>query len=151
MGMESAVDVRQAGPGEVDRIAEVLTEAFLDGPVAEWLCPDRPTRQAMYARSFRVIAVHALIHGDVRIHDDGAGVALWYPGPAPADPDLYDALAQIAGQHVDRYLCKLETTVPYHPTVAHHHLAYLAVHPDRQRSGVGTALLKAYHAELDTA
>ena len=38
----------------------------------------------------------------------------------------------------------------HHPAgVAHHHLAILAVRPDRQGQGTGTALLDAHHAVLD--
>jgi ribosomal protein S18 acetylase RimI-like enzyme len=38
----------------------------------------------------------------------------------------------------------------HHPTgIPHHHLAILAVHPDRQRRGIGTALLDAHHATLE--
>jgi GNAT superfamily N-acetyltransferase len=33
--------------------------------------------------------------------------------------------------------------------LAHHHLAILAVRPDRQGQGTGTALLDAHHAVLD--
>jgi GNAT superfamily N-acetyltransferase len=40
----------------------------------------------------------------------------------------------------------------HHPTgAAHHHLAILAVRPDGQGQGIGTALLRAHHATLDAA
>lgn len=35
--------------------------------------------------------------------------------------------------------------------IPHHHLAILAVRPDKQGQGTGTALLHAHHASLDTA
>ena len=37
----------------------------------------------------------------------------------------------------------------HHPTDPHHHLAFLAVHPDQQGQGLGSALLADYHARLD--
>ena len=40
----------------------------------------------------------------------------------------------------------------HHPAgTPHHHLAILAVRPDRQGQGIGTALLHAHHATLDHA
>jgi ribosomal protein S18 acetylase RimI-like enzyme len=44
---------------------------------------------------------------------------------------------------------------PHHPLDPHHDptfdLAFLAVHPDRQNRGIGSALLDRHHARLDRA
>jgi predicted N-acetyltransferase YhbS len=36
-----------------------------------------------------------------------------------------------------------------HPVDPHWHLAFIAVHPDRQNNGLGSALLKHLHNEMD--
>jgi predicted N-acetyltransferase YhbS len=39
----------------------------------------------------------------------------------------------------------------YHPTDPHHYLAFLAVRPDKQNLGIGSALLAKHHARIDAA
>jgi hypothetical protein len=56
--------IRLAGPTDVDTVTAVLTEAFLDSPVGDWLIPDIDTRRDVYMDYFRIHADHAL-HGTV--------------------------------------------------------------------------------------
>ncbi|HEX5493068.1 MAG TPA: GNAT family N-acetyltransferase [Mycobacteriales bacterium] len=37
----------------------------------------------------------------------------------------------------------------HHPSEPHHYLAFLAVRPERQGAGLGSALLRHHHARLD--
>ena len=39
----------------------------------------------------------------------------------------------------------------HHPTEPHHYLAFLAVRPDKQNLGIGSALLARHHARIDAA
>ncbi|WP_244940457.1 GNAT family N-acetyltransferase [Asanoa ferruginea] len=72
-------------------------------------------------------------------------------GPAVDDPDHDARLAEAAGDYFDRFLLKLKVTAERHPTEPHHHLAFLGVQPSRQGTGLGTALLDAYHRVLDAS
>ena len=78
--------------------------------------------------------------------------ALWIPGDGPAEPpgSYQEQLAAITGPHLDRFLAFDQQLGRHHPAgVFHEHLAILAVRPDRQGQGTGTALLDARHAALE--
>jgi GNAT superfamily N-acetyltransferase len=96
---------------------------------------------------------HALADGIVLTTPDLAAVALWLPaGEQPAaPPDGYDQrLAQITGPWADRFRAfDAELERRHLAGYAHHYLAILAVRPDRQGQGLGTALLRARHAARD--
>jgi ribosomal protein S18 acetylase RimI-like enzyme len=96
--------------------------------------------------------VHALTGGFVYTNADRTAAALWIPGTGPAEPSQeYDEqLAEITGQWAGQFVTFDQELDAHHLAgVAHHHLAVLAVHPDRQGRGIGTALLHAHHAALD--
>jgi len=145
--------IRTATPADAAAATAVLVASFLDGPIADWLIPDRDTRRAVYQRCFAVVVDHALAHGVIHTTPDLDAVALWYPmlEPLAEDPDLDARLADAAGEHIGRYLLKLTATAGHHPTAPHHHLAFLGVHPDRQTRGLGSRLLNTHHHALDTA
>jgi GNAT superfamily N-acetyltransferase len=56
----------------------------------------------------------------------------------------------VTGPHLARFEAPDEQFARHHPAgVPHEHLAILAVRPDRQHRGIGTALMSARHAVLD--
>jgi GNAT superfamily N-acetyltransferase len=134
-----------------DGIAELIATAFEPLAVAAWLVPDAAARPIVLARDFQIRTEHALANGQVHTTSDGAAVALWLPGDAPPpDHDTYDArLAAATGQWVDRFRTLDGLLDAHHPHQPHHHLAFLAVHPERQGRGLGTALLRHHHRHLD--
>lgn len=74
------------------------------------------------------------------------------PRRRPAEPpgSYKEQLAAITGPHLDRFLAFDQQLDRHHPAgIFHEHLAILAVRPDRQGHGVGTALLDAHHADLE--
>jgi GNAT superfamily N-acetyltransferase len=81
-------------------------------------------------------------------------VALWLPtgeeGPHP--PASYGARqAAVTSRWASRFEAFDATLDRHHPTgLPHHHLAMLAVRPDNQGQGIGTALLRAHHTALDS-
>jgi GNAT superfamily N-acetyltransferase len=80
-------------------------------------------------------------------------VALWLPAgedPAPPSEGYDERLAALTGPWIDRFRAFDQALEARHPAgFAHHHLAILAVRPDRQGQGLGSALLRAHHAALD--
>jgi GNAT superfamily N-acetyltransferase len=134
-------------------LSQVIADAFHDLAVSAWLIPDEAARCQIFPRYFGLYVEHALADGIVLTTPDQAAVALWLPvaeEPA-APPDWYDErLAQVTGPWVDRFRAFDAELERRHPAgFAHHHLAILAVRPDRQGQGLGTALLRAHHAALD--
>ncbi|MGW0507421.1 GNAT family N-acetyltransferase [Micromonospora sp. NPDC003241] len=133
-------------------VAERIAESFLVLDATRWLVPDEAKREAVLAGNFEIIVAHAMRHGLVFGTADRAGVAVWLPSvgePLPP-PEDYDArLAAACGEWTPRFVHLDELFAAHHPHRDHHHLALLAVRPDRQGQGVGSALLRHHHAWLD--
>lgn len=143
----------RANHGNAHDVAALIATAFGPLDVAAWLVPDPAERERVLYANFRLYVDHALAHGDVLITDDRAAVAVWYPRDVPL-PDIADydrRLSLTCGPQVDRFRVLDAAFDKHHPTEAHHHLAFLAVHPQRHGQGVGTALLAHYHTRLDRA
>ena len=145
--------VREARIFEVGAVTAVLAEAFLDGDLADWLVPHRERRRAVYADYFLIWAEFFLIHGQVDTTEDLDAVALWWPvgNKLVMDiPDYDERLAKATGDALDRFVSLDMTMDLHHPMdKPHHYLAFLAVHPDRQGEGLGSALLAHHLGQLD--
>jgi len=149
--MTAVTEIRRAGLGDATTIAELIAAAFHPLDIAHWLIGDDGTRARIFPAYFRMFVDHALTHGRVDIAGDLDGAALWVPvtqtPPAPEDFDV--RMAAACGPHLSRFLALDAAFDSRHPASPHHHLALLAVRPDRQQRGVGTALLTHHHATLD--
>jgi ribosomal protein S18 acetylase RimI-like enzyme len=146
--------VEQAEPGDAAVLAQVVADAFFGLAVSRWLVPDPRTRRTIFPGYFRIYVDHALDAGLVLTTPARDATALWMPvrsgGPGEPGDGYHDRLAAITGQHLARFVALDEQFADRHPTgVPHEHLAILAVRPDRQRRGIGTALMNARHAILD--
>jgi GNAT superfamily N-acetyltransferase len=142
----------RAGGSDTDVLATLIATAFHDLPVSQWLIAGPVARQAIYPAYFRGEVEHAMAAGLVHTTADRTAAALWFPADGPAAPSAGYAgwLAAVTGPHLGRFLSFDEERDRHHPVgVTHHHLAILAVHPGRQRLGIGTALLDAHHTRLD--
>ncbi|NUR90762.1 MAG: GNAT family N-acetyltransferase [Nonomuraea sp.] len=146
--------IRTAGPGEAEAVASLIALAFLPLEASKYLVPDAAHRHAVLAGQFVILTEHAigLDTGQVDVIDgaDGGPVAaaVWFdqsagPMPPPAD---YDArLAWAAGHYLDRFVHLDKVMEDHHPEQGHHFLLFLAVHPDLQGRGLGSALLEHHH------
>jgi GNAT superfamily N-acetyltransferase len=138
---------------DTDVLSQVVADAFFDLPPSRWLVPDPAARQAIFPGYFRLYVEHAMASGVVHTTPDRSAAALWLPiGDNPADlPPGNDArLAAATGRWIDRFLAFGAALDRHHPAgTPHHHLAILAVRPDRQGQGTGTMLVRAYHQLLD--
>lgn len=143
-----------AQAGDLDVLAQVIADAFCDLAVSQWLVPEPHARRAIFPGYFRLLAMSALSDGLVLTTPARDAAALWIPigpgGPCEPPPEFHDELAVLAGRHLGRFQALDGAFSAHHPAgVPHEHLAILAVRPDRQRLGIGTALLNARHAALD--
>jgi GNAT superfamily N-acetyltransferase len=133
-------------------LSQVIADAFFDLAVSRWLVPYLPARRRIFPSYFRLYLEHALAGGLVCTTPARDAVALWLPAgeePAPPPEDYDERLAAVTGQWIDRFRLFDQTLEDRHPTGYAHHLAILAVRPDRQGHGTGSALLRAHHAGLD--
>jgi GNAT superfamily N-acetyltransferase len=142
-----------AGDACAGALSQLIADAFFDLAVSKWLIPDEAARRQLYPGYFGLYVEHALADGIVLTTPDQAAVALWLPveKDKPGVPDGYDRrLAEATGPWVDRFRVFDQELDRRHPAgFTHHHLAILAVRPDRQGQGLGSALLRAHHAALD--
>ncbi|MEU8813660.1 GNAT family N-acetyltransferase [Actinoplanes sp. NPDC048796] len=150
--------IRDVAPVDVEEITGLVAAAMWDGPVARWLHPDAEVRRQESPRYFEIFVEHAVRYGEVYAtsdYDTGhvSGVALWFPMTATIPPplDYEQRMKEVTGPAYDR-TCELTAAVEArHPTDPHHYLAFLAVHPENQGRGIGSALLDRHHARLDEA
>jgi len=145
--------VLRAGQADADVLSQVIADAFFDLPPSPWLIADPDARMKIFPPYFRIYVELALAAGEVHTIHDRAAVALWLPvaaEPSQPPPGYLERLAAVTGPWLDRFLVFDEELERRHPAgPPHQHLALIAVRPDRQGVGVGTALLAAHHARLD--
>lgn len=147
------VQVVCAEAADVAVLSQVIADAFHDLPPSPWLIADTDARRAVFPAYFQLYVEHALAAGLVHTTLSRTAVAMWIPvGKEPEEPPAgYDErLAAITGPWTERFVAFDEALDRAHPVGSpHHHLAILAVRPDQQGRGIGSALLAAHHASLD--
>jgi GNAT superfamily N-acetyltransferase len=150
--------IRDVAPVDTDEITRLLAVAFADGPVSRWLEPNAVARRENSPAYFEIFAEYAVQYGEVYATvdpDDGdlSGVALWFPLTAAIPPpvDFECRLEKACGPAFER-ACLLGAALDErHPLDPHHYLAFIAVRPELQNRGIGSALLDRHHARLDAA
>jgi GNAT superfamily N-acetyltransferase len=145
--------VIRAGEADVDVLSQVIADAFFDLAPSRWLIPDLAARREVFPGYFRLYVEHAVTAGVVHTTPDRDAAALWIPAgdDAAARPAEYAArLAAATSPWTGQFLAFDAALDQRHPAgIPHRHLAILAVRPDRQGRGAGTALLRACHHWLD--
>lgn len=149
----AARGIVRAGEADIEVLSQVIADAFFPLAPCQWLIGDEAARHEIFPGYFRMYVEHAIADGLVHTTPGRDAAALWIPlgTQLPGPPDGYDEhLAEITGPWVERFVVFDGELDAHHLTgTEHHHLAILAVRPDRQGQGTGTALLDAHHAVLD--
>ncbi|MEU2153993.1 GNAT family N-acetyltransferase [Streptomyces sp. NPDC019396] len=139
------VRIRQAGAGDRDSVARLLDEAFTDDPVSSWVFPDENHRRKVHGVFMGVFLDTALAEGRVDMTEDGTAAALWLQvpaGPPDADDDTPARMREAADPDNERAELVGRLTGAVHPhDRAHEYLLLIAVSPERQGQGLGTALM----------
>lgn len=142
-----------AGPEDSAVLSQVIADAFHDLAPSRWLIPDPAARREVFPGYFRLYVEHALEAGLIHTTPGRTAVALWVrvSEDGPDQPAGYaERLAGATRPWTERFVAFDAALDRHHPAgIAHHHLAILAVRPDQQGQGTGTALLRAHHAMLD--
>jgi GNAT superfamily N-acetyltransferase len=148
------VRVIRADAADLDALSQVIADAFHGLEPSRWLVTGAAARRLIFPGYFRLYLEHAMASGVVQTTPGRDAAALWIPAGegAAAPPAGYAArLAAVTGPWLARFEAFDAALDRRHPDGNHHHLAILAVRPDRQRQGAGTALLRAHHETLDRA
>jgi ribosomal protein S18 acetylase RimI-like enzyme len=146
--------VRRADPADHTTASGVLTAAFFDDPVTDWIVPDRARRPAVLPPVFRLYFDAFQPHGETYLTEGGAGTALWLPpGRDLIPPDELEDFGrrteEAAGPFAGRLFELDEFFEAHAPAEPHWHLQLLAVAPEQQGKGLGSALLDEVLQRLD--
>jgi ribosomal protein S18 acetylase RimI-like enzyme len=141
--------------------ATLLTRAFFNSPVWTWVVPDEAQRRTVLPLGMRASVAGGLIRDSAYgIGKPLRGVAIWAP-PAVVDVDPdgtrtgWGAVLSAVGDDGRRRFDILDEVLrPHHNNciaAEGWYLSLLGVEPAAQRTGVGTALLRAMWTRLDAS
>ncbi|AJE82423.1 acetyltransferase [Streptomyces albus] len=147
------VAIRRAREADRAAVTRLLDEAFQNDPVSSWVFPGQEARLAKHPLLMGAFLQVALSEGYVDLTEDGSAAALWLSVPAGAHESEEDGPA-LMRQAVDPENERVELvgrhTEAVHPSDrAHEYLMLIAVAPDRQGEGLGTALIQHVFERCD--
>lgn len=146
MGVGVDGEIRQAGESDREALVRLLDEAFMDDPVSSWVFPDREHRRRVHGTFLGVFLDVALREGRVDVIEDESAAALWLQvpaGPPEEEDDTPVRMRETADPDNERAELIGRLTGEVHPhDRAHAYLLLIAVSPERQGEGLGTALIE---------
>ena len=157
------VDIRRAGRGDIEACAGVLARAFQDDPGTRNFEPDEDRRRVVLPPFFRTFVAAALDEdGDLVVAGDPVnGIASWFgpdrhgPSPEAMGANGFGDVLAIAGpETADRLLAMVGEIERQHDALTsgpHFRLEFFGVLPERQGSGLGSALIDHGHRRADEA
>lgn len=146
-----------ASAADLPAVTDVLTAAFADDPVQQWLFAPADHPDAGRRALFEVFVEDYFWLGHLyvtRAAGRVAGAALWSPPDRDVlrgdrVQDLLRVLEPHLGAELISRLGELARAHDHRPPVPHLYLGILGVEPDRQASGHGATLLAPTLAECD--
>lgn len=129
-------------------MAQVMAEAFSADPAFEFMLPLGMSRRDRRLQRFFLDEVdRSRKAGGAWTTEDGAAAAIWYP-PGRWKPSTWEMVkgtpsaVRIFGRQLPLAIQALDVMQKHHPTAAHWYLFYLATTPQRQSTGIGSALMR---------
>jgi GNAT superfamily N-acetyltransferase len=147
--MESmTVAVRCAAPDDVPALTKMLVRAFIDDPVAVWICKSQSLRSKMLEGMYRARLRQALGRRTIWTNEARSSAALWM-APEPSKSFLQDA-ALISSFLDPRLMMRMPLIAlglsgvrrEHSRQPAHWYLSLLGTDPDAQGHGFGSAVLQ---------
>lgn len=131
---------------DLERPADIASEAFFDDPVMGWIFADEQTRPDALRTSFGALAGRFVRRGGrLDLHGD-ACVTMWLPPDAREDPGgpplPQDSLRHFTPTVVERFTALGETMDAAHPVAPHWYLGVAATRPVHQGRGLGAQLIR---------
>ena len=144
--------IRPALDEEIPAVGELIAVSFNKLGANVYLVPPLADRVPVMADFFTLLTEVAAGHGRVDVVDGADGLAPPRSGSTtPSRSPSRPRLAALAGPYRAHFDALSELFATHHPHEPHWHLSFLAVHPSRQGAGLGGALMRRTHAELDRA
>ena len=139
---------RKAIASDLEMAISCLTVAFDGDPVLNWMLRADSSREGAFQVFFRTLFELALPHGEILVANEGAGFALWYP-PGKSRISLLKQIillprmVQAGGlRRLGRILKVLAAFEREHPKEENFYLSAIGTHPEQQRKGIGSRLLR---------
>ncbi len=142
-----AVHIRTITETDIPRAADTLADAFLDDPFSVWLFPSDGLRDRLLRSWTMQLRVLSVPRGYAFATSDLDGVALWAPPSSPPPTfgqqmRLFFPFVRILGPRLPTALAGFRVIRRGHPSEPHWYLSTIGVAPKRQRSGLGSALMR---------
>jgi ribosomal protein S18 acetylase RimI-like enzyme len=147
-GFPAGREVRRVVAEDVPALSRSLARAFYDDPISVYLFPADRSRLRRLERYFRFqLRTVFLKNGEGWTTGDLASASLWIP---PRDshrpPSIGEGLAQlpaifILGRSLSRAISLIQLLEQHHPKHRHYYLATIGTDPDRQGTGLGSAVM----------
>ncbi|MFJ3302994.1 GNAT family N-acetyltransferase [Streptomyces sp. NPDC086549] len=150
------VAIRTAGEDDREPVVRLLDAAFQDDPVSGWIFPGTEYRRATHPRLMAEFTGVVLDEGRIDVTEDGSACALWlsvpeddhpddnHPDDGHPDDEAAARLQEAVDPDNERLALITRLTAGMHPRGrAHEYLWMIAVAPDRQGRGMGTALVRS--------
>lgn len=156
--LRAASAPRRATLDDAKQLTQLLTSAFLNDPVMDWLVRSGPKRASGLSALFSVVLhKRAIPAGEVWMSDDGSACTVWLPPGLPAGPA--GAIEQLKSlpfyvkvfgfRRLGRGAAISEALKKAHPRESHFYLYFMAVDPALQGRGLGASILGATLARID--
>ena len=136
-------------------MVDLLVRSFDDDPVSNFVFSgDRRRRLGLHSFFTTLIRRQYLNFGHVYTTEDFGGAAVWGPPGRHRQglKELFELLPTVPflmGTRMIRALQLLTEIDALHPKEPHWYLSTLGTEPDRQGTGIGSALLTATLAQID--
>ena len=156
--MSADAAMRRATPDDVPRVARLFAAAFARDPVFDWLVRDGDARSSALQRFFGwILESRTVPHGETWITAGGLAAAAWIPPNTQETPPrladdlrMLPVILRLTGlPRLPRGAAMAAAMEDAHPKVPYFYLAFLAVAPRMQGSGLGSAILRATLARAD--
>lgn len=155
--IEPVEEIRRARRPDIPQLAETNALAFADDPVTGWLFPDEERRLVMLQRFYRANVREMMAVGEVWCSNDRCAIAKWEPpGRSPGRVSRLIWMLPVAplvlrlGPPVRVVTDALKRLEERRPSEPHWYLSGLATRPDRQRQGLGRAVLRPVLERCDS-
>ena len=127
---------------EIGRLVSLMDRAFFADPIAQWVLGDQFA--AEHHRFVRLCAEPAFEYGAVHAVPGFAGAAVWHSPGIGFDAEAVHEWARSSKRRewLDRFFELAEACAVHKPAEPHWELELIAVDPDFQGRGIGSALLK---------
>ncbi|MEV4641850.1 GNAT family N-acetyltransferase [Actinoplanes sp. NPDC049548] len=143
--------IRSATAAEIPAVGRLIAYSFDHLPQNHSLVPDEGERLTVMSDFFAFLSEDGKADVIEGPHGDLVAAAVWFDRTRelPEIPAYEERMAALAGRWLPHFQALDELFEKHHPQEPHWHLAFLAVHPQHQRAGLGSALMQHTHDRID--